>query len=174
VSKDAALAVILRAIQNELVGRRFYDDAAYHCIDPEAKEIFARLAEEEEDHVHLLLVEYEAVSSGGHWLDPEEALAMEPGIAIPDLAFDGEAESPDLFRGDAADVVDRKASDLLALAIGIDMEQKAIALYRSQVERVEQTRAREAYGFLVEEERRHFQYLRERWEALTGVPFGPQ
>lgn len=174
MSKDAALSVILRAIQNELVGRRFYDDAASRCIDPWAKEIFATLAQEEESHVHLLLVEYEAVSSDGRWLQPEEALAAEPGIAVTDLTFDAGVESPDLFRSDAAEVVDRKASDLLALAIGIDMEQKAIALYRAEAERVAAPPAREAYEFLVEEERRHYRYLKERWEALTGVPFGPQ
>jgi rubrerythrin len=172
--KDAALAVILRAIQNELVGRRFYDDAAYHCIDPWAKEVFATLAHDEDSHVHLLLVEYETISAGGRWLETDHALAVEPGIAVSDLTFDGEIGPPDLFQGEATDVVDRKASDLLALATAIDMEQKAIALYCTQAEQVAHPAARAVYEYLVEEERRHDRLLKERWEALTGVPFGPQ
>ena len=48
--KEGALAVIGTAIQNEVAGQRFYNDAAFFCIDPWAKEIFATLASEEEGH----------------------------------------------------------------------------------------------------------------------------
>ncbi len=72
---DAALAVMRRAIQNEIAGQRFYNDAAYHCIDPWAKELFASLAQEEENHTRLLLVEYEAVETHGRWIDPNKAMS---------------------------------------------------------------------------------------------------
>ena len=69
---EHALAVLQRAIQNEVAGQRFYNDAAYHCIDPWAKDLFSTLALEEENHTRLLLVEYEALETRGRWLDLEE------------------------------------------------------------------------------------------------------
>lgn len=170
---DSALAVIRRAIQNEIAGQRFYSEAAFYCIDPWAKDVFANLAREEEQHTHLLLVEYEALTTQGQWVDPEQALAGEAGVEITELTFSEDDLEEELFPPQwvVGDAVDRRADDLVALAFGVRMEQKAIDLYRREEANTADPVAQQAYGFLVEEEIRHYDQLREQWERLSGRPF---
>ena len=173
---DNALAVIQHAIQNEIAGQRFYSDAAFHCIDPWAKEVFATLALEEEDHTRLLLVEYEALQNQGRWIDPDEAMSSGADIDITRYTFpeDENETGWELFPADrpGAEAVDRRADDLTALAYGIKMEREALDLYGREAETTEDPAAQAAFRFLIEDETRHYQDLKERWEALAGMPFG--
>lgn len=172
---DAALAVMRRAIQNEIAGQRFYNDAAYHCIDPWAKELFASLAQEEENHTRLLLVEYEAVETHGRWVDPNKAMSDGEDIDITRYTFpeDMETGRRELFPVDwsAGEAVDRRSDDLAALAFGIKMEQEALDLYGQELAATQDPAAQEAYRFLIDEETRHDHDLKERWEGLAGKPF---
>ena len=170
---EGALAVIRRAIHNEITGQRFYSDASFYCIDPWAKEIFAALAQEEEEHTHLLLAEYESLSTGGQWLDPDTARTSGAQADISKISFVDDEPAEQLFpsQSSVSEAVDRTADDLSSLALGIEMEQKAIALYAQQAERLTDPAAVEAYRFLVEEETRHYERLKERWEELAGMPF---
>jgi rubrerythrin len=172
---QGALAVIRQAIHNEVTGRRFYDDAAFYCVDPWAKEAFAQLATEEERHIRLLLVEYESLENQGRWMELHAALDRDPGIDITHISFAQDRAGPDLFPSQAAPekAVDRRADDLAALALGIDMELAAIDLYGQEQEVASQAAAREAYAFLVEEERRHYEQLKCQWERLAGRSYQP-
>jgi rubrerythrin len=170
---EGTLAVIRRAIHNEVAGQRFYSDAAHYCIDPWAKEIFAKLAQDEEEHTRLLLVEYEALKTRGQWLDPETALAKNAEVDITHFTFPDDDLGQELFppQWSAADAIDRRADDLTALAFGVRMEQVTIDLYAGEAEAAHDPAARQAYQFLVEEETRHWEQLRGHWEALAGIPF---
>jgi rubrerythrin len=164
-----------RAIQNEIAGQRFYTDAAYHCIDPWAKELFASLALEEENHTRLLLVEYESVATRGRWIDPDKAMSDGVGIDMTTYTFpeDLDMGSRELFPADwpAREAVDRRADDLEALAFGIKMEKEALELYGQELATSQDPAAQRAYQFLINEETRHDHDLRERWERLAGRPF---
>jgi len=170
---ESALQVLQLAIHNEITGQRFYDDAAYHCIDPRAKEIFSTLAREEEGHTRILLAEYEALTNQGHWLDLETATARGARVDITRFSFpeDQAISARELFPShlSAEETIDRRAGDLAALTLGIQMEQKAIALYRQQAETPRDPAARQAYRFLVEEETRHYDQLKDQWEKLAGI-----
>jgi rubrerythrin len=170
---EAALAVIRRAVHNEIAGQRFYNDAAFYCIDPWAKDLFASLAQEEERHTHLLLVEYESLESQGQWIDPEVALQGEISVDITKITLPDVDCTEELFPAEwtVAEAVDRRADDLTALAFGLHIEQKAIALYRQEAAENSDPLARQAYQFLVEDEMRHQSQLKERWENLAGIPF---
>jgi rubrerythrin len=170
---EGALNVIQTAIHNEIAGQRFYSDAALSCIDPWAKEIFATLAEEEQLHTRLLLVEYEALTNEGRWIDPKVALISGMDVDVTQVRFADLETDEELFPAEsqAKDVVDRRVSDLDALAFGIGLEEKAIDLYSQVGESADEPAARESYRFLVKEETRHYHQLRGRWEALAGRPF---
>ena len=170
---ESALAVLRRAIHNEVAGQRFYNDASFFCIDPWAKDIFSNLAQEEEKHTQLLLVEYEALETQGQWVDPDKALESAPGMDITKLTFSEDDPVEELFplQRPVGDGVDRRADDLAALAFGIRMEQDAIDLYERELASVQHPEAQKAYRFLVEEEVRHYHQLREQWERLSGRSF---
>ena len=170
---ESALAVLRRAIHNEIAGQRFYNDASFYCIDPWAKDIFSSLAREEETHTQLLLVEYEALETRGQWVDPDKALESASEVDITKLTFSDDEPAEELFppQWSMGDAVDRRADDLTALAFGVRMEQEAIDLYDRERASIQDPAAQEAYRFLVEEESRHFHQLREQWERLSGRPF---
>jgi rubrerythrin len=170
---ERALDVIRGAVRNEIAGQRFYNDAAYSCIDPWTKEMFARLATEEEVHTRLLLLEHQALKSEGRWIDPQVALASDADVDITQIAFSDQEPGEQLFppQWQAGEVIDRRASDLDALAFGIGLEEKAIDLYSRAGAAAVDLAAQEAYRFLVEEETRHYDQLRIQWEQLAGTPF---
>lgn len=170
---ESALVVIRHAIHNEIAGQRFYSDASFHCIDPWAKDVFSSLAQEEQTHTQLLLVEYEALETRGKWVDPDTALARTSDVDITTVTFVDDGPAYELFppQWSAGDAVDRRSDDLAALAFGVRMEQEAIDLYGRERASNPDPAAQEAYGFLVEEELRHFRQLKEQWERLAGMPF---
>jgi rubrerythrin len=173
-SAEDALAVLRVAINNEVSGQRFYSDAAFYCIDPWAKEIFASLATDEEKHTRLLLIEYEALVTHGRWIEPEEAMEGDAGadaditqITFPDEQLGQELFPPELPAGEA---IDRRADDLVALAFGVEMEKQAIVLYEREASASADPMAQKAYEFLIQEETQHHKQLKERWEQLAGRP----
>jgi|GEM_PF-969027 len=170
---EGALAALQRAIYNEIVGQRFYDDAAYYCVDLWAKDIFATLARDEEEHTRLLLVEYEALKTRGRWIDLEAARESDAEVDITGISFPDGAPEETLFpvQRSVGEIVDRRADDLAALAFGIKMEQAAIELYGLQAKITGDPAGREAYRVLVQEETRHYDELRAQWERLAGTAF---
>jgi rubrerythrin len=170
---DAALSVIKRAIHNEIAGQRFYSDAALYCIDPWAKDLFATLAQEEERHTQLLLVEYGSLETRGQWIDPVVALQGESSVDITNITLADDDSAVELFPAQWAvtEAIDRRVDDLAALAFGLQMERRAIALYRQEAAQSADPAAQQAYQFLVEDEMRHHIQLKERWERLAGIPF---
>lgn len=170
---EAALAIVRRAVRNEIAGQRFYNDAASHCIDLWAKEMFATLAGEEEDHTRLLLLAYEALTRHGRWIDLDSARASDAFVDITRLGFPEDGPAEELFPPEwsVGGVVDRRADDLAALAFGIQMEERAIDLYSRAGRTSRDAAAQEAYEFLVQEETRHYHQLKNHWEKLAGMAF---
>jgi rubrerythrin len=168
-----ALVVLRRAIHNEITGQRFYSDAAFACIDPWAKEVFATLAREEQVHTRLLLLEHEALTTQGRWLDLEMARTSNAEVDIARFDFPDDEQVEELFplHASVEQIVDRRVDDLDALAVGIKMEKAAIDLYSRAATATGDPVARETYGFLVEEETRHYHQLRSQWEDLAGTAF---
>lgn len=172
---ERALAVVRQAIHNEIAGQRFYNDAAHYCIDPWAKEIFANLARDEEEHTRLLLVEYESLRAAGRWIEPEVALQSSEEVDITRFTFpEDEIETgQDLFppQWSTGQAVDRRADDLSALAFGIQMETQAINLYGQAAKTTQDPAAQKTYEFLVEEETQHYHKLKAQWEKLAERAF---
>jgi rubrerythrin len=170
---ESALAVMRRAIRNEVAGQRFYNEAAFYCVDPWAKDVFAGLAREEEQHTQLLLVEIESLEKTGQWVDPARALENGAGMEITKLTFSDDEPEEELFptQWSAGDAVDRRADDLAALAFGIRLEREAMDLYGREGASTPDPAAQRAYRFLVEEENRHYNQLKDQWERLSGRPF---
>lgn len=168
-----ALEVIRGAIQNEIAGQRFYQDAASYCIDPWAKEAFVTLAREEEKHTALLLGEHESLATEGRWLPPRAALEVGQEADIAQITFSGDEPGPALFPASSSpgQAIERGADDLSALAFGLQIEKRSITLYQRQADAATDPAGREAFLFLVEEERRHYEQLKARWESLAGRPW---
>jgi len=78
-------AVLSLAIHNEKMGRDFYAEAARRSPDERGRKMFGYLANMEEEHMRILLAEYEAAQQGRDWLSSEEALVRGRELDITQL-----------------------------------------------------------------------------------------
>jgi len=172
VKVDEALGALRWAIAGERDGYRFYLEAAERSADSMGKSTFLDLAHAEEDHLRLLLVEYESVSSGQGWVNPEEAMAREVAVDITRPLFPGdegvleEGESP-FGETWAAYEIDGISGDLAALELGMEMERRFYQAYKKAAAEARDTAGRQAYEFLMREENGHFKLIQDAHSYLS-------
>lgn len=171
--------VLRRAMQIERNGYRFYTDAAERAVSESGERMFRGLAEDERKHLHLLLVEYDALESGLGWIDPTKALNMplEFDPSKPDLPGEEYPEPLPIFSPARQPSLE---NDMAALSFALETEQMSYDLYRNSAEQVEDGAAREAYELLAKEENKHYELLQsshaylqdnETWWDSEELPF---
>ena len=166
---DAKLADgLLKAIKAEREGHSFYQMAANCSEDSKAKEVFARLADEELDHMRFLMRQYESVLRSGQ-PTPSAQLGTSVDLSGPSPIF--------------SDALKTRIQDahfeMSALSIGIRLEMDAMQFYRSQAEAVDSPEARKFYTELAEWESGHYHALlrqqqelkEDYWSASGFSPF---
>ncbi len=160
--------VLRRGMSLERDGYKFYMRAAERASDDRGAAMFRDLANQEVDHLRLLLAEYEALEETGDWLPHKEAMArpldLEP--EAPDLPGEeppGDYQLP-VFTAEREVSLE---SDLAALDFGLETEDITRELYARGAEQTDDQRAREAYQFLVKQEERHYELLDNTREYLS-------
>ena len=164
---NSPLGVLRRAMQIERNGYRFYIDVAERAVSERGKEVFRGLAADETNHLHLLLVEYEALDSGKGWLDPDEALEQELDFdpADPDLPGEEYPEPMPIF---AAARVPSLDNDLAALEFAMETEQMSYDLYKTSAEEQPDQAAKAVYEMLAREENGHYVLLQNSRDYLLN------
>lgn len=169
--QEEALAVLRRAMHNEREGYQFYVEASERSADPAGRGTFRTLASDEEKHLALLLVEYDSLSAGEGWVEPEEAMAREVEVDITKPLFPGEELAPQeksAFEATwAAYDVEGLAGDLAALEFGMDVEEDFYKMYEKAAAETDDPLGRQAYEFLMKEENRHYKILQEAHDYLS-------
>jgi rubrerythrin len=176
---NSPLGVLRRAMQIERNGYRFYTDAASRSVGEKGQRMFLGLAEDERRHLHLLLVEYDALDSGKGWVDPTKALDqhMEFDPANPDLPGEDYPEPLPIFTAARQPSLE---NDKAALTFALETEQMSYDLYRNAAEEQDDAAAKRAYGILAAEENKHYVLLQssrdylesnETWWDSEELPF---
>ena len=171
---NSPLGVLRRAMQIERNGYRFYIDVAERAVSERGKEVFRGLAADETNHLHLLLVEYEALESGKGWLDPDEALEQELDFdpANPDLPGEEYPEPTPIFAPARVPRLGRGVpsldNDLAALEFAMETEQMSYDLYKTSAEEQPDQAAKEVYEMLAREENRHYVLLQNSRDYLLN------
>ena len=140
-----ALDAIRAAFEIELGGEAFYQRAARDAKDPALSDLFGRLAEMEQEHMHTLSKRYHA--------------------DLPKPAADFQIDRAAIFAG-----IERKPEDPANLfRIAIAFEERAVKFFSEQgTHAPEGSVERELYKELAAEEREHVALLTteyERWKA---------
>lgn len=158
-SSEEHLVVLRNAIQMEMEGKDFFERAASRMKHKRAKEMFEGLIKQEQRHIEILGKEFERLTQGKRWMSLEEAEALPSGM--PRVS---------VFKGPALRRVrlPEDAGELEALKIGIDVEQKSIEYYREAKERISNKKAKEVFGWLVNEESGHLTILNAEYEHRRG------
>jgi len=164
---SSPLGVLRRGMQIERNGYRFYIDAAERSVADSGKEVFRGLANDEEKHLHLLLVEYRSLESGKGWIDPTLALEVEIDFdpASPDLPGPDYPGPLPIFSPDRVPSLD---NDIAALEFALETELMSYELYKSSAADQDDPAAREAYEILAEEENRHYELLQSSRDYLAN------
>lgn len=148
-------------------GYRFYIQAAERASDPRGKAMFLDLAAQEKDHLHLLLVEYQALEAGAEWLPYEKALETPLEFDPLNPVLPGE-EPPDpmpVFTPGRAISVE---SDIAALEFGMETERISRELYVQAAAAADNPQARQTYQFLARQEEDHYRLLQNTHDYLAA------
>lgn len=150
---------LLQAWALEEEGISFYQSAADSARDPSGREMLLALARDEEDHLRMVVNQWQAVSRGQEWLTFPE-LKVEPLDWARPL-FPGGREG--LEKAIRRDTTEREA-----LWFGMALEIKSYELYARAAQETTDPRGQEMYHFLAQAERKHFEVLMLRYEAIAG------
>ncbi len=145
---EKELEILKTAIINEVEGYSFYRLAAEKADNPEVKESFNNLAEEEKRHEDWLRGLYQYISQG----ERVQARADEP-----------QGKSPGIFRGENI-TYESGSLEVSVLRIGILMEKASIDFYREAAEKTENPEAKKLYEKLVNWEIHHMDSLEKAYD----------
>jgi rubrerythrin len=155
---NAALAALEKAMEVERQGEAFYHQAAERTQDPAGKQVFQTLAKDEVQHLRVLQAEYEAITSKSEWIELAEARVCEPGTPLKLF--------PD--KGDALLVIPANATDLDALKMAMDFEEKGYHSYAKAGSETTDPEGKKVFEFLAEQENGHFLFLQKTYDYLTN------
>ncbi len=154
-----ALSVLREAIRNELDGQTMYIQAAERTKDELAKSMFRSFVKEEEQHVHILQVQYAKVNEFGEWVDVDMA-RKEP--RDPKLVLFPLEERV------IKQIIPEGASDLEALQIAMDFEQQAVRMYEQAASDADNPTSQAFYHELAKWEGTHYEILDNSYDYLAN------
>lgn len=155
----------VRIAQNmETYGRAFYERFAAKTKSPRVRDLFLQLAEDEKKHLATFQKLEEALRARGTGAsgsadDPELSAYIERLLKTQVFSDSG----------DVARRADQAKDDGEALAVGMKAERDSIVFYQEMMDFVDSKEAREAFGWILKEERRHLSLLGEQAAGRAGT-----
>ncbi len=153
-SSQELRTILETARHTEQDGKQFYGGAAAKTSNPLARKMFDYLAEAEQKHIEFI----EALAAGKLKVAP---YAGEFAAALRNVFQD----MPESLRSKAAGTPD----DIQALKVGIEMEDKSLAFYRTWAKKAASGEARTLCERLAAEEEDHWRILSGTLEYLENT-----
>ena len=154
-----ALSVLQEAVRNELDGKAMYLQAAERTSNDLGRSMFRSFAKEEEQHIHILQVQYAGVNDSGEWIDLK---AARKAPRDPELILFPQEE------GEVKDIVPEGTSDLEALKIAMEFEQRAVRMYEKAAEDSADPTSQAFFRELAEWEGTHYRILDNSHDYLAN------
>ena len=157
MSTEKALDILKSALLLELRGRSFYTKAADSANDPDVKEFFENLAEDEASHIQMLSEQYRSYKKGGAFT-PLERETHDESVATAVL-------SDNLKKRIAG-----AGFESAAISAAMGMEERAVSLYSQRASEASDPEEKALYDWLAKWETQHLESLakieREVTEAI--------
>jgi len=144
------------AINMETEGKVFYQKASEKSGDNLGKALFSRLAQEEDLHAARAREIHESLKQG-------------IGSLLTEVSFDQGKRLKSIFSQATKDIVPKRevaSSQLEAIQVGLDMEEKSRKFYEEQGEKSKTDFERRFFRALKQEERGHYLSLVDYREYL--------
>ncbi len=149
--KEDLLDAIIEAYTMEKGTKEFYDFASFHSKTNSAKDMFIKLRDWEDTHMHYIGFLYQSFQEDREALSFEEFSKKIPTSHIESGVPVKEAEK--LFR--EKDIT----NDPEAIKLALEIEGKAYNFYRNLSKTAEDSSARVVFGEMMIQEQKHINYL---------------
>lgn len=147
MEQNKTIEILKQAILFEKRGFVFYTNAAQNSKDPEVKGIFLIMADEEEKHIKYLVQQFRSYESEGKFTPPDPS---DSGVySITDQ----------VITRDLTDKISAVSFEATAIALAIDMENRAIAAYSERAKNADNQEERVFYQWLADWESGHHKIL---------------
>ena len=150
--------LIKEAIKLEINGKAFFNRAAELTENELGKKMFHRLAQEEVKHLEAFSKLFSSIMKTDDW---KKELEQEELKGTSDVI---EELCSRMERAEGK-------SEIEALRIGMELEQKAIDFFRGCCEGTDDPVSREIFEKIADEERFHYDLLQAQYDSLTGSGF---
>jgi rubrerythrin len=172
---NAALTALHQAIELEIEGQRFYQQAAERTDNPQGAEMFRSLADDEVIHERILRRQFDALEEGEGTCPGRQVQGWMPVLSMVEGLPDGVGEATfdltsSLFpEGEKMleKAVQPDASDLDALLFALQIENQSFNLYYKLAQTTDDPNGKRMYEFLADAERGHFEWLMLNYEHLS-------
>ena len=155
--QDKTLEILQTALQMEIDGKEYYLKASRESSNKLGKQLLQSLASEEDIHRQMFETIYQAISSKKAW-------------PVIDLPSDGGKGLRTIFARATEEMgakIKAPATELDAVQIAIDMENKSYDMYKSQSKTTTYDAERDYYQALAAQERGHHLILVDYHEYLS-------
>ncbi len=152
MKSEKTLDILKTAILLERKGKAFYTHVAKQATDPDVKEFFQIMADEEDEHIEFLTKQYESFTKNESFTKidfkhtdhtDDDILTQKVKTKIQDASFEA-----------------------AAISSAIDMENRAVKVYSERAETAETEEEREFYKWLADWESGHNKILHEIEKSL--------
>lgn len=157
-SNDVNKDVLSAAIKFEEDGRNLYLECIKKTEHPWGKNLFQSLADDELKHIERLKETFDKLTVSEKYTEGPLPLAAEKQWKN---IFEKAKSKIDV-------VVKASTSDIDALKLGIDFEEKGMKYYKKLSEQSKNLLEKKFYQILAQEENRHFLILKDSHELLTN------
>lgn len=147
MKNDKAIEILKQAILLEKRGYSFYATVAEQTKDPDIRNIFIIMAEEETAHVKFLSEQF------AHYDKNHEFLK----VNLPDLANEKIAHL--VLSEEIKKKISAAGFEAAAIAAAIDMEKRAIEIYSAQAAQSSDQNEKDLFSWLADWEKTHLSVL---------------
>ena len=154
-NRKRVLQGLVKAMQAEREGHYFYKMAASATEDPKGREVFARLADEENGHFEFLRAQHRSLSETGR-VDAAVRLGDRQDLSSPNPIF-----SPRL-----RERIKDAHYEMTALSVAAQLEQDAERFYRAEADAAADPAVRRFYLDLAAWEARHYAAITAQQDDL--------
>ena len=157
ISKDVK-TLIQDAIRLEINGQAFFNQAAEMTHNELGKKMFVRLAQEEVKHLETFSRLFSQIIKSDDWKKQVRSEELKgPSPVIQELA-------QRMKRAEGQ-------SEVEALRIGMELEQKAVDFFTTSSTKMGDPAAKEIFEKIADEERFHYDLLLAQHDSVTGSGF---
>jgi rubrerythrin len=148
MDESKTMEILKTAILLERKGKAFYSSVADKADDPDVKEFFQHMADEEDDHIKFLTEQF------GHYTKNKKFKSTE-------ITKEEDTTDEQILSEKVKKQITAASFEAAAISAAIDFETRAVKVYSERAESASDPEEKQFYEFLADWEKGHHKLLNE-------------